>query len=343
MMPTEPRRRPAGLPTTEVEARLHALLDAIPDLMFRITAEGRYVDFAGDPKLLANPWEDVVGGQMADLLPAEVAGPLMETIHRALAEGRLQTVDYRLRTLSGIEREYEARVVPIDDNEVVSIVRDATEMRETERELRAASDRLVQARDAERRRLERNLHDGAQQRLIVALQALRVAIVRLPDDGNKARELLLRVESELARSITEIRELAHGLHPTVLTEEGLAAALAQLSLRLEDVLPVVLDVPEGRFDPELEVCAYYLVAEALANAAKHAGAGSSRVRVVVSVDRIEIDVSDDGCGGACATAGGGLEGLRERVAALGGTLGLESPAGGGTRLHAELPVPLHLS
>jgi PAS domain S-box-containing protein len=320
-----------------------ALLDAIPDLMFRITADGTYVDFAGDAALLANPWERVVGGRMEDLLPPEVAGPLLATIRRALESRRLETVDYVLTTMAGDEREFEARVVPIDDHEVVTIVRDATELRQTERELRDANERLVQAREAERRRLERNLHDGAQQRLIVALQALRVAMARLPGGGGPERDLLARAEEQLAWAIGEIRELARGLHPTVLAEEGLAAALGQLVSRLDGIVPVEIDVPSARLDPELEACTYYLVAEALSNAAKYAGATSLQVRVVGAVDVVSVDVADDGCGGARASAGGGLEGLAERVAALGGSLSIESPPGGGTRLHAELPVPLHLS
>ena len=113
----------------DVDARMRALLDAIPDLMFRITADGMYVDFAGDAALLANPWEDVVGGRVEELLPPEVAEPLMLTTRRALETGTLQTVAYVLRTIGGEERQFEARVVPIDDNEVVTIVRDATELR----------------------------------------------------------------------------------------------------------------------------------------------------------------------------------------------------------------------
>ena len=321
---------------------MRALLDAIPDLMFRITADGTYVDFAGDADLLANPWESVVGGKMDDLLPARVAGPLMATIREALETGRLQTLGYILPTIRGDERQFEARVVPIDDNEVVTLVRDATELRRTERELRAAHDRLVRARDAERRRLERNLHDGAQQRLIVALQALRVASSRLPPDG-AAAALLQRAEEQLAVGIAELRELARGLHPSVLTEDGLGAALQQLVSRVDELLPVALDIPSFRFEPELEVCTYYLVAEALANAAKYAGATTTGVRVGVGVDVITVEITDDGCGGACATPGGGLEGLAERVSALGGRLAIHSPPGEGTTLRAELPLPRHHS
>ena len=326
-----------------VELRLQALVDAIPDLVFRITADGTYLDFAGDTDLLANPRENVVGGTVDELLPPSVALALMGTIHRALESRKLQTVDYVLTTMGGAEREFEARVVPIDQNEVVTIVRDATDMRQTERDLRAAHERLVQARDAERRRLERNLHDGAQQRLIVSLQALRVAMARLPDGGGDAHELLLRAEQQLALAIEEVREIARGLHPAALTEEGLGPALQLLANRLEGLLPVELDVPRSRFDAEVEACTYYLVAEALANASKYADASRATVRVADRVDAIVVEVADDGCGGACATPGGGLEGLAERVSALGGALTVESPPGTGTRLHAELPIPLHVS
>lgn len=327
----------------DVEARMRALLDAIPDLMFRITADGTYVDFAGDAELLANPWEDVVGGRMHDLLPGEVAGPLMATIRDALDTGKLQTLGYVLPTIRGDRREFEARVVPIDDNQVVTIVRDATELRRTERDLRAAHDRLVRARDAERRRLERNLHDGAQQRLIVALQALRVATARMARGDDGAPELLGRAEEQLALAVGEIRELARGLHPTVLSDQGLAAAIAQLVPRLDGVLPVELDVPANRLDAELEACTYYLVAEALANAAKYAGATEATVTIREDVDTLTVEIGDDGCGGACLAAGGGLEGLADRVSAFGGTLTIESPEGEGTRLRAVLPLPRHHS
>ena len=326
-----------------VELRLRALLDAIPDLMFRISADGTYLDFTGDAELLANPREDVVGGTVDTLLPPDVATALMATIRRALETGTLQTVEYVLPTMRGGEREFETRVVPIDENEVVTIVRDATNFRQTERDLRVAHERLVQARDAERRRLERNLHDGAQQRLVVSLQALRVAMTRLPERGGPARDLLLRAERQLALAIEEVREIARGLHPAALTEGGLGPALQTLADRLDGLLPVDLDVPHSRFDAELEACTYYLVAEALANASKYADASRATVRVVARVDAIVIDVADDGCGGAYPTPGGGLEGLAERVSALGGGLSVESPPGEGTRLHAVLPVPLHVS
>ena len=175
----------------------------------------------------------------------------------------------------------------------------------------------------------------------MALQAIRVATSRLPEGAGAAGELLARAQEQLAIAVTEIRELARGLHPPVLTEDGLAAALAQLVPRLDGAFSVELDVPAYRFEPQLEACSYYLVAEALANAAKYSGASAAAVSVTAAGDVVTVDVADDGCGGACPTAGGGLEGLAERVSALGGSLTIESPAGRGTRLQAEIPSLLH--
>ena len=129
----------------------------------------------------------------------------------------------------------------------------------------------------------------------------------------------------------------------MLADRGLGAAIEQLVPRLEGVLPVEVDVPISRLDPELEACTYYLVAEALANAAKYSGATVATVIVREDIDSITVEVSDDGCGGACLTAGGGLEGLAERVSAFGGTLAIESPAGQGTTLRAIVPLPRHHS
>ena len=131
--------------------------------------------------------------------------------------------------------------------------------------------------------------------------------------GDGAAELLQRAEEQLALAVGEIRELARGLHPSVLADQGLGAALEQLVPRLEGVLPVEIDVPVLRLDPELEACAYYLVAEALANAAKYADASAATVSIREDVDTITVEVRDDGCGGACLTPGGGLEGLADRV------------------------------
>ena len=321
------------------EARLRALVDAIPDLMFRIHADGTYLDFAGDVSLLANPQHEVIGGNIDELLPKHVGTALMGCTRRALESGSLETVGYVLRTVAGEDREFEARVVPVDEQEVVVIVRDMTELKETERELRAAHERVVKARDEERRRIERNLHDGAQQRLVVALQSVRLAAKRIASDPDATVRLLATGEAELTAAITETRELARGLHPALLARHGLAPAVDQLMRRLDAFGEVTVDILDERLDHELETCAYYVIAEALANASKHAAATAVRVEVVRSADLLMIEVADDGSGGATRAEGGGLQGLADRVAAHAGRLELDSPPGSGTRLRAEIPLP----
>ncbi|MFL6034857.1 MAG: PAS domain-containing protein [Gaiellaceae bacterium] len=203
-------------------------------------------------------------------------------------------------------------------------------------ELEASRLRIVQAGDAERRRLERNLHDGAQQRLVGLAVALRLAEDRIHTRPEEAHELLRRAAQELGEALNELRELAQGIHPAVLTERGLEAALEVLAARAP--LPVALDVrlPERLPEP-VEAAAYYVASEALANVVKHAGADSARVRAQRLNGRAVIEIEDDGAGGADAE-GSGLFGLRDRVETLDGSLWVESARGRGTLVHAELPV-----
>jgi PAS domain S-box-containing protein len=203
-------------------------------------------------------------------------------------------------------------------------------------ELAASRARIVAAGDVERRRLERNLHDGAQQRLVALSLALRLAIGRLDSDPAAARAALEGAGDELALALDELRELARGLHPAVLTDHGLGAAVGMLAGRAP--IPVEIDdVPDERLPEPVEAAAYYLIAEALTNVAKYAQASAVRVRVVASDGSVEVDVADDGVGGADPAAGSGLRGLADRVEALGGTLAVDSPAGGGTSLRATIP------
>jgi PAS domain S-box-containing protein len=198
-------------------------------------------------------------------------------------------------------------------------------------ELAASRARIVQAGDAERRRLERNLHDGAQQRLVSLALMLRLAARRHPEDA----ELALAGE-ELSHALQELRELARGIHPAVLTERGLEPAVRALADRAP--LPVELDVciPERLPDP-VEAAAYYVVAEALTNVAKYAQASEVIVELGRGNGNACIEVRDDGIGGAVPDRGSGLRGLADRVEALGGRLVLDSPAGAGTTLRAEIP------
>jgi PAS domain S-box-containing protein len=203
-------------------------------------------------------------------------------------------------------------------------------------DLAASRARIVTAGDVERRRLERNLHDGAQQRLVTISLSLRLALARLESDPVAARAILADAGEELTVALDELRELARGLHPAVLADRGLRAAVETLAGRA----PVVVEIDEildERLPEPVEAAAYYLIAEALTNVAKYARASTARVRVARAGTGIVVAVSDDGIGGADPINGSGLRGLADRVEALGGTFDVQSPAGGGTSLRAEIP------
>ena len=203
-------------------------------------------------------------------------------------------------------------------------------------ELRASRARLVEASDTERRRLERNLHDGAQARLVGVALLLGHARRRVDTDPVETATLLDRAMVELKAGLGELRDLARGIHPAVLTERGLEPALHALASRAP--VPVAIEThSEQRLPAPVEVAAYFVVAEALANVAKYAQATEATVAIRRANGSVTVEVTDDGIGGADAAQGSGLRGLGDRVAALDGTLSLESPPGRGTRLHVEIP------
>jgi signal transduction histidine kinase len=204
-------------------------------------------------------------------------------------------------------------------------------------ELHASRARLVAAGDDARRRLERNLHDGAQQRLVSLLLGLRLAQRKLAGDPEGAAQLLDQATGELEQALGELRELARGIHPAVLTDRGLEAALHSLAERTP--LPVELSTVPRRLPDPVEAAAYYIVSETVANVVKHAHASAVEVRVAAPNGRLVVDVSDDGIGGADPAGGSGLRGLADRVAVLDGTLRIETPSHGGTRIVAEIPLP----
>ena len=196
--------------------------------------------------------------------------------------------------------------------------------------------RIVTAADDERRRIERDLHDGAQQRLVALALQLRSAQRQLGANADpELDELISATVDGLQLAVEELRELAHGVHPAILTEDGLAAALDAIIARTP--LPVALDVSEERLPPQVEATAYFVACEALANVVKHAQATRARVSVQQRNGVLVVEVDDDGIGGARVDQGSGLRGLADRVEALGGQFRIESPAGGGTRIVGEIP------
>jgi signal transduction histidine kinase len=209
------------------------------------------------------------------------------------------------------------------------------ELRARLEELRGSRARIVDAGQTERKRLERNLHDGAQQRLIALSLELSVLEERLEGDPD-ARTRLDQARREIATSLEELRDVARGIHPAVVTGHGLAVALEQLAARAP--VPVRLKVEvAGRLPERLEVAAFYLVSESLANIGKHSHAASATVDVARTNGQVVVEVVDDGIGGADTERGSGLRGLADRVEALEGRLRIWSPKGGGTRLRAEIP------
>ncbi len=469
----ENERRLAALATAE--ARNRALLDAIPDLMFRMNREGRYLEYKGRREDLAVPPSRLIGSRAHEILPAEVADPLVEGIRRAIDTGEVVTEEYAL-TIDGVLRDFEARIVKAGE-EAVLIVRefternraqdelaqlhaelkqrhreleherdfasavvdatpsllclvspggyvvrfntslerlsgvedddltkgfpfwdlfivpeerdqvqraleeigrgqgrrreyenrwitatgerrlvawsttslhddkghprllvcgvDITERKLHEAELRRSRARLVEASDVERRRLERNLHDGAQQRLVSLSLVLRLAQANVESSPEEAQRLLGQAADELSQALEELRELARGIHPAVLSDRGLGPALEALVARAP--LAVELELEQDRLPEPVEAAAYYVVSEALTNIAKYAEASSVAVSIARVNGRAVIEIADDGVGGADPTRGSGLRGLVDRVEALDGRLHVESPRGQGTRIRAEIP------
>jgi signal transduction histidine kinase len=202
--------------------------------------------------------------------------------------------------------------------------------------LEASRSAAVGSAEAERRRIERDLHDGAQQRLVALAMDLGMARERFDDSPEQTRELVASAHEEAKAALSELRDLVRGFHPAILEDRGLDAALSAIVARCP--VPVTLDIDVAVRPPApVESAAYFVVAEALTNVAKHARATRARVTVARRGDRLAIDVSDDGAGGADASRGSGLRGLVERVQGLGGWMQVLSPVGGPTSVLVELP------
>jgi PAS domain S-box-containing protein len=217
--------------------------------------------------------------------------------------------------------------------ELVSVAVASAQARE---DLSSSRARLVKAGDEQRRKLERNLHDGAQQRLVSLALSLRLARAQLASDPDATARTLEEAAQELDLALGELRELARGLHPGALTDHGLRRALEALTTRLP--VDVEIDVPDERLPAHVEATAYYIVSEALTNVAKHAEASSAKVVVTRDGEVLRFEITDDGRGGADPFSGTGILGLRDRAEAAGGTLFVVSPPGKGTVVTATIPI-----
>ena len=321
--------------------RLRAMLEAALDAVVTMDHRGRVVGWNHAAETtFGYRADEVVGREMADL----IVPPSLRAAHRRGLARFLETehpvvLDKRLE-LKGMHKNGTEFPVELTITRIAlpgpptftGYLRDITDRLQAEAELRASRARLVEVADAERRRIQRNLHDGAQQRLTAVLLSLG----RLRESPVERDALLDGAIDELSTGLQEIRELASGLHPSVLSERGLERALEAVVLHA----PVPVELRTEIVQPlseQVEAAAYYVVAEGLANVHKHAGASQIAVNARAGEEKLHVEVVDDGKGGA-DEEGTGLRGLSDRVEALGGHLTLTSPPGGGTRLVAEIPL-----
>jgi PAS domain S-box-containing protein len=343
----------------DAESLLQSLMDNVPGAIYRCLWDDMW-----KMQRVSDEIESISGYPAADFINASkrtlvsVTHPddrdqVDEAIRAATTAGEPFALEFRVLHADGSVRwvlERGVKTIDRDGSEWLDgIIFDITERRASEQlrlareteaarieELEASRARIVEASDDARRRIERDLHDGAQQRLVVASLKLRAAEQRT-QPGSDAAAMLAAARAELDAGLAELRELARGIHPTVLTTLGLIPAVEALATR--SAVPVELHETLGdRLPPPVETAFYYTVAEALTNVDRYASASHATVRIRRDGDVVALEVADDGRGGADSTRGSGLRGLADRLSTVNGELELESPPGGGTRLRVRVPL-----
>jgi PAS domain S-box-containing protein len=357
--------RPLGSDLSRDDALglLLSLLANVPGAVYRVALEDGL-----SLRLIGGEIERITGYPPEDFVDA-AARTLFSIVHpddrqwvevelravREWSEPRSLTIEYRIIRADGAVRwVLERATTALDERGQVCLdgmIFDVTERRAAEervrrqeaeaaqaREVRASRTRIVEAADEARRRLERDLHDGAQQRFVSAALMLQLARRRAAASaGGELLELIDRVADDLRTGLADLRELAHGIHPAVLTDRGLPAALESLAAR--SAVPVAIEASLSRRPPPaVETALYFVAAETLTNVAKYADATEATLRLGEDDGSVEVCVRDDGRGGASLAAGSGLRGLVDRLGALGGRLELDSPAGAGTTVRAVVPL-----
>src|SRR4051812_18920255 len=338
-------RARANAALAESEARTRAILEAALECIVTMDDSGNVVEFnPAAERTFGYRREDVIGREMAEL----IVPPRLRELHRRgiaryLATGNAVVLNRRIEIVGmrrdGSEFPVELAItrIPLPGRPVFTgYLRDITERKQSELDLRASRARIVKAGDEERRRLERNLHDGAQQRLVALSLSLRLVRARMDAGADDAAALLDECVAELLGATSELRELARGIHPAILSDRGLDAALKAVAARAPVPVEVTSTVEE-RLPGPVEAAAYFVVAESLTNVARYAEATRASVALEHDGAKLTVEVSDDGVGGAAAAVGSGLRGLADRLATLDGTLAVISPPGEGTIVRAEIP------
>jgi PAS domain S-box-containing protein len=337
--------RTAVLATSEARQRI--ILETALDAVVSIDRDSRitYVNSAFE-RTFGYRAAEVTGRDLAEtIVPPSLREAHRRGLARYLETGQASILNRRIEmpAMRADGTEFPAEVAVTYTGQpgqpaFTGYVRDITDRRRAEQELIASRARVVAASDAARQRVTRDLHDGAQQRLVATLISLQLAEQRWESAPQRARELVGQALEDARRGLEDLRALAAGLHPAILTQHGLAAAVRSLADRLP--VPVELDVPGLRLPAAIEAGLYFFCSEALTNVVKHAHATCARIRLEVPADHCVVEVWDDGIGGARLGPDTiGLIGLSDRIGALGGTLDIISPHSRGTVLRATVPIP----
>ncbi len=325
--------------------RLRSVLAAALDCIVAMDATGRVVEWnTAAERTFGWSHDEAFGRELADLIvPPSLRDAHRGGLARYLEGGEPVVLNRRMEIAAACR---DGREIPVEltitrlqipgPPVFLGYIRDISERVRQEEELRASRARIVASADEARRRIERDLHDGAQQHLVGLALTLRLARTKVEADPGLAAELLDEALEDLASATAELRELARGIHPAVLVEGGLEPALAGLSGRVQ--VPVTIEaLPAGRLPAPVEATAYFVVAEALTNVVRYASAERAHVRMELAGAWLVVVARDDGRGGADPTGGSGLRGLADRIAAMDGRFEHSSPEGVGTKLRAELP------
>ena len=353
-MPVAPQTIP------DVEGFVRSLLRNVPGAVYRCEVDAAFtMRLLGDEieRMTGYPANDFIGNALRtfeSIIHPDDRADVHRDVHEALAADEPYALEYRIVTAGGEVRwilDRGLRACDAAGRECLDgIIFDITRRRLAEEarlrseaaaartaELEASRARIVAAADDARRRIERDLHDGAEQRLVAASIALRIAERNIEDAPVDAVMLLARARRQLDAGLEELRELARGIHPAVLTDRGLPAALRALADRAP--LPIRIDCGlSERLAPDVECTLYFCAAEAITNVVRHAEATQAQVRLRCGEGLVALEVADDGAGGAQLNGGSGLGGLEDRLAVLGGTLAVVSEPGCGTVLRAAVPA-----